>query len=344
MEKKQKLTELFLLTSFLCCFVVLIHTSSEGVANLPIGSKWHKLFYMFNKALSFVVPGFVFLSGLKLTYSYQQKTFSFFPFIKKRILKLLIPYTFWYIAYYKFLTSIGFVESKTIQQHIFSFIMGDLVSPFYFVTIIFQFYFLFGIILYFLKKYQISYFLVACVILQYIYLRYIFVPYDDRFFMTYFLYFILGCVLATDMTFFQNKINQYCWLIYLCFAFFTYWHTTHAYSANIEGMIYYYWRIFTCLFSISAVAAFYHLSCIITQILPKWAITIFKAIEESSLYIFLGHCYLLYFCNERWFEIGLHSILRKFIYNSIIVFFGSFLLSFLYVFGKKKWYSIKKKI
>ena len=63
-----------------CFCVVLIHTSSEGVAKLPVESEWHKLFFMFNKALSFVVPGFVFLSGLKLTSCYQKKSFSFFTF------------------------------------------------------------------------------------------------------------------------------------------------------------------------------------------------------------------------------------------------------------------------
>ena len=335
MEKKR--TELFLLTSFFCFCVVLIHTSSEGVAKLPVESEWHKLFFMFNKALSFVVPGFVFLSGLKLTSCYQKKTFSFFPFLKRRILKILLPYSFWYIVYYKFLTSTGFIEPKNIQQHIFSFIMGDLVSPFYFITIIFQFYLLFGIILTFFKKYK--YFFMGCIVLQYLYFRYIFLPYDDRFFMSYFIYFALGCVCAKN-DIFTKKISKY-W-IYPCFIFFTYWHVTHAYAANIEGVIYYHWKIFTCLFSISAIAAFYHFSCVMTQVLPS--LTIFKAMEECSFYIFLSQCYFLYLCNEYWFQIGMDSILRKFVYNSILVFLGSFFLSFLYVFGKKKWYSIKKKI
>lgn len=179
----------------------------------------------------------------------------------------------------------------------------------------------------------------GCIILQYLYLKYVFIPYDDRFFMSYFIYFALGCLCAKN-DIFTKKISKY-W-IYPCFVFFTYWHITHAYAANIEGVIYHNWKIFTCLFSISAIAAFYHFSCVMTRVLPSLAI--FKAIEESSFYIFLSHCYLLYLCNEYWFQIGMDSILRKFVYNSIIVFLGSFFLSFLYVFGKKKWYSIKKKI
>ena len=339
MEKKQKLTELFLLTSLLCCFVVLIHTSSEGVTKLNIGTWQQKVFFMFNKALSFVVPAFVFLSGLKLTYSYKQKSFDFIYFMKKRFLKILIPYTFWYVVYYRFLTSLEFMTEKNVQQHIFSFIMGDLISPFYFVTIIFQFYLLFGIFLYFVRKYKLVYVFIISVIIQYIY-----IPYDDRFFMTYFVYFILGCIMAENLEIFKNKIQKYNILIYIFFIFFAYWHITHSYSSNIEGIVYKNWRIFTCLFSVSAIFAFYHISYAITQKAPKWLFSIFKAVDESSFYIFLGHCYVLYSCNEHWFKVGVHSIFRKFLLNSVIVFFVSFFVSFLYVLCKKKWYSIYKKV
>ncbi len=339
MEKKQKLTELFLLTSLLCCFVVLIHTSSEGVTKLNIGTWQQKVFFMFNKALSFVVPAFVFLSGLKLTYSYKQKSFDFIYFMKKRFLKILIPYTFWYVVYYRFLTSLEFMTEKNVQQHIFSFIMGDLISPFYFVTIIFQFYLLFGIFLYFVRKYKLVYVFIISVIIQYIYLKY-----DDRFFMTYFVYFILGCIMAENLEIFKNKIQKYNILIYIFFIFFAYWHITHSYSSNIEGIVYKNWRIFTCLFSVSAIFAFYHISYAITQKAPKWLFSIFKAVDESSFYIFLGHCYVLYSCNEHWFKVGVHPIFRKFLLNSVIVFFVSFFVSFLYVLCKKKWYSIYKKV
>ena len=175
---------------------------------------------------------------------------------------------------------------------------------------------------------------IGCVIVQYIYLKYIFIPYDDRFFMTYLIYFILGCILAEDVEFFRNKIRKYSPFIYICFAFFTYWHVTHAYYANVYGIIYKNWRIFTCLFSISAIAAFYHISYFITRIMPK-LICIFKVLDASSLYIFLGHCYVLYCCNEHWFKVGMDSILRKFVLNSILVFFISFFVSFLYVLCKK---------
>ncbi|MEY8320156.1 acyltransferase [Lachnospiraceae bacterium 46-61] len=344
MEKKQKLTELFLLTSFLCLFVVLIHTSSEGVTNLIIGSLKHKAFFMFNKALSFVVPGFIFLSGLKLTYSYKNKKFEFLSFLKKRFTKILIPYTCWYVVYYVFLYHIHFIEAKTIKQHIFSFLIGDLISPFYFITIIFQFYILFGVFLFLLKNVNHILLFIVCAIIQLYYLQNIYPMYEDRFFVTYFIYFLLGCIMAEHMEQFQIKLKKYKWIVYVIFIFFTYWHTTHAYASNVEGIFYAYWRIFTCLFSISGIATFYCISYDIVKIVPQKFIALFSILDASSFYIFLGHCFLLYICNGIWSRIGLESIFTKFILNSMIVFLGSFFVSVVYVLGKKKWYSINRKV
>ena len=344
MEKEQKLKELFLFTSFLCCFVVLVHTSSEAVTQLQMGSWQQKLFFIFNKALSFVVPGFVFLSGLKLTYAYKERTFHFIEFMKKRFTKILIPYICWYLAYYIFLYRIGFIEAKNIKQHIFSFIMGDLVSPFYFITIIFQFYILFGIFLFLLKKVNHLLLFSICAIIQLYYLQYIYPMYEDRFFMTYLIYFLIGCLAAEHFKQFQDLIKKYSWIWYICFIFLTYWHTTHAYASNVEGIFYSYWRVFTCLFSISSIMVFYHISDYITKQAPEKLISLFKAIDSSSFYIFLGHCFLLYLCNNFWFKIGLESIVEKFILNSVIVFFFSFFFSFIYIICKKKWYSIRKKV
>lgn len=318
----------------MCCFVVLIHTSSECVTKLDVATWQQKMFFMFNKSLSFVVPAFVFLSGLKLTYSYSEKEFSFFYFMKKRFTKIFIPYTFWYIVYYRFLTSVGFMEQKTVKQHIFSFIMGDLVSPFYFVTVIFQFYLLFGLLLYLVKKYKAENILIVCTIVQCSYLRYINIAYDDRFFMSYLIYFVMGCVMAENMETAKSILKKQSKLIYVCFIFFTIWHIIHSYTATY-GIIYYNWRIFTCLFSVSAILAYYHISDFITQRAPKCMIAIFKALDASSFYIFLGHCYVLYQCNEHWFRVGLEDIPRKFLYNSAIVFFGAFFGSFVYVCCKK---------
>ncbi len=344
MQKEQKLKELFLLTAFCCCFVVLAHTSSEGVTSLRIGSWQQAVFFVFNKAATFVVPGFIFLSGLKLTYSYREKEFHFVEFIQKRLSKILIPYFCWYVAYYILFRLIGLTEPKSISQHIFSIIMGDLVAPFYFITTIFQFYILFGVFLYLLKNVNTILLFCICFAVQLYYLEYIYPMYEDRFFMTYLIYFLLGGMMALHLQQFQRAIRKYGWVWYICFIFLTYWHTTHAYASNVQGIFYAHWRIFTCLFSLSGIIALYHISDYITQRVPEKWIAFFKAVDASSYYIFLTHCFLLYIFNGFWGKVGLESIFPKFILNSVLILFFTFFFSFIYITWKKKWYSIKKKV
>ena len=47
--------------------------------------------------------------------------------------------------------------------------------------------------------------------------------YEDRFFVTYFIYFLLGCIMAEHMEQFQTILKKYKWIVYALFIFFTYW-------------------------------------------------------------------------------------------------------------------------
>lgn len=317
--ERQKLQELYLMTSFLCFFVILIHTSSEPVGNLLLGSWQQKVFFLGNKALSFVVPAFIFLSGLKLTYAYKEKPFIFHTFFRKRFLKIWIPYFVWYIIYYIFLRKLGYMEPKTFQQHIFLFLLGDLVSPFYFITIIFQFYVLFGVIIFLFKKYNHKIILITIAFIEIFYLNYTFFPYEDRFFMTYLIYFILGCYFAFHIDDVRILLQKSQWIVYGLWALFTARHIWYAYLAFL-GTPYIGWRMIGCMFSIVSIFAIYRISyCICQYATEKW-IKIFRKVDGVSYQIFLAHCFILYFLNEIWWRIGVLSISQKFLYNSILVF------------------------
>ncbi len=334
--EKQKLNELFILTSFLCCFVVMIHLSSYPVNLLTVGSWQHKIFFLGNKALSFVVPGFVFLSGLKLTYLYREKDFVFSDFMKKRFSKILIPYVFWYIAYTILFRLLGYAEAKTLIQHLFSFFMGDLVSPFYFITIIFQFYLLFGLILFLFKKYSHRTILLLSVVVEFFYLEYIYLPYEDRFFLTYLLYFVLGCYVAFHLDGFRKFLQK--GEVFLCgsYLFLTLWHIFHAYDSAVNGTPYAYWRVITCLFSLSAIFVYYQLSMTLQRIGNEKGIMIFRKMDEASYLVFLSHCFFIYLCNGFLSRLGLASVTGRFILNTLVVFPVVFGGVFLWQYAKKR--------
>ena len=136
LEKTKRIQEVHFLTTIFCICVVLIHLTADPVTKLQVGSYQHTFFYIWNKCMTFVVPGFIFLSGIKLGSSYRNKKFNFIDFFKKRFLKIIVPYSIWYLLYYLLFRSLGFIENLNINQHIVSYLMGTMVSPFYFITII----------------------------------------------------------------------------------------------------------------------------------------------------------------------------------------------------------------
>lgn len=339
MAEKQKLNELWVLTSFLCCFVVMIHLSSAPVGSLMVGSWQHKLFFMGNKALTFVVPGFIFLSGLKLSYVYRKKDFHIGEFLRKRFLKIFLPYIFWYVAYYALFRDLEFMEHKTLQEHIFSFLLGDIVSPFYFITTICQFYLLFYFILRLFQKCNHMWILIVTAVIEIFYLQYIFVPYEDRFFVTYFIYFVLGCFAAFHLESFQAFLKKYQILIICGYFGFTWWHVTHAYASAYHGVPYAYWRVITCFFAVFAILAFYRFSLMIVTVAPKVLMGFFCQLDRASYGIFLCHSYILYLCSEKWAELGIVSIIGKFIRSTVIVYLVAFLGTVLFLQLKKYVYT-----
>lgn len=333
--EKRKLNEIYILTTFLCIFVVLIHLTSAPVTKLSKETLEHMIFFVGNKALSFVVPAFVFLSGLKLTYSYRDKQFFFKEFFIRRFSKILIPYIVWYIIYYVYFRKLGYVEQRDIQMHLFCFFMGKLISPFYFITIIFQFYFLFGFILFLFKKMNSVFLLVLAAIIQFIYFQFVYFQYEDRFFGSYLIYFMLGCFVAFRMKQFRYFLDKHKIEIGLFAFLISIWYLYFAYASNVFETIFHYWRIVGCLFSLSMLLVFYKVSYFLSG--KKGLISVCKNIENASYYIFLSHCFVIYYCNEIWYNIGDTEITEQFLLNTIITFPVVFL-------GCIGYYKLKKRI
>lgn len=317
MEKK-KLNEIYILTTFLCVFVVLIHLTSAPVTKLPKESLEHMVFFIGNKALSFVVPAFIFLSGLKLCYSYRDKKFIFSEFFIRRFSKILIPYLIWYVIYYIYFRKLGYVAQRDIPTHIFCFLMGKLVSPFYFVTIIFQFYFLFGCILFLFKRFHHAFLLIFTVSIQIIYFQFFYFQYEDRFFGSYLIYFVLGCFAAFHIEQFRCFLDRHKIEICLFTFLISVWYLYFAYTANVFQAIFYHWRIVGCLFSLSMILVFYQFSYFLCR--ESILLSIYKSIDNASYYIFLSHCFVIYYCNEIWYNMGNIDLIGQFFFDTIITF------------------------
>ena len=81
--KETKLKEINFMNVILCFSVVMIHLTASPLATLRKDSIWYLIIFIINKALSFCVPAFIFLSGFKLYNKYKEEKIN----IKKYLIR-----------------------------------------------------------------------------------------------------------------------------------------------------------------------------------------------------------------------------------------------------------------
>lgn len=196
METKQKsktLPEVPILTTIFCFAVMMIHFLAPYCAEPQEASLVRSAIILLSRALIFVVPAFLWMSGLKLGTTYQD-SLSVKEFYQKRMRKILLPYLlcFWvYALYYVWKGYYAIAFPKVVTDMI----LGDLVAHFYYVILAFQYYLLFPILAWLVKRYPkatIAISLVLGILLQ----CHQFFPYQDRFFGLYLFYFVFGIWMA----------------------------------------------------------------------------------------------------------------------------------------------------
>ena len=194
--------ELSLLNLLFCILVVLIHCLSQPVSVLD-RSSWQYALVLCVQRLAFVsVPGFFFLSGLKLTL-FADRHRSLVKYWLGRVRTILLPYILAVAIYYLYFWT----------HHYFPFsladfggylVRGDLSSHFYFVVTLVQFMVLTPVFLWLARRFDpvvLLPFALGLTWLSSLYLQAILTsavpgvtfPYGDRVFVSYLIYYLAGC-------------------------------------------------------------------------------------------------------------------------------------------------------
>jgi peptidoglycan/LPS O-acetylase OafA/YrhL len=203
-NKNKKLEEANIFRGIACLFVVLIHTTGFAVAGLEPFTWQSIIFSIFNTGMKVAVPAFIFVSGLVLSYRYQNQKIPLKKFYWKRIKTVYIPYILYSLLYYAlYLIWAGYTFSF---EYMFTRILtGDMSYQLYFVILIMQFYFVFPVCLWILKKYQGKKVLLISLILHV--LCFIFIPMKYRFFGNYLTFFMLGCYVGLNYKKVMDSLN-----------------------------------------------------------------------------------------------------------------------------------------
>ncbi len=319
---KDRLEEVDYLRAIACISVVLVHLTGVYLYLDTTGTVMKTFFLCINRALIFAVPAFIFISGFVLAYNYRDKEFAFFPFIKKRTKYLLVPYFFWTCFYY-----VVFVSQKIYQFSLTVFLqklfLGDMVYHLYFVLIILQFYFLFGIINWLFKRFSSHLLLAVMLVINLLFMKYVHFQYVDRFFLQYLCFFVLGVYFATNYSLIKEKICYYKYGLAVGYVLMTaliaqqYYHNImlqNAYDVFRNNL---YWLGYSLL----AILFYYFLALLILRSPYSGLKKFLYKISEGSYYIYLSHPFVL--------MVALKIIKYEYFPSTAL----NFLFTLLFVFG-----------
>ena len=319
--KKARFFEISLLNVFFCMLVIFIHVSSKPVTSLDKNA-WQYFAVMIPWRLSgFVVQGFIFLSGLKLFLN-KSNGFVYHKFLFKRFFSIILPYIAWVFVYYIYFCMNNYFPFRITDliKYIF---FGNLVSHFYFIIIIAQFYILLPLFIKLTKKTNpvilILFALMATIILGQnlpnvidIFIPDYYFKYNDRIFTTYLIYWILGCYAGLYYEKFKDILSENRIIISVIFCVSSIGDGFLSYL-NFGGKKSIHWlenvHVMYCL---SAIIFFYMIAVCFTNKRQfnreTLVIKFLKNVDKTSYGIYLSHILVIFIVDNYLAEYNIKSI------------------------------------
>lgn len=320
--------ELSLFNVLLCLLVIFIHVTANPISALQKTSRqWAAVFFPWRLS-AFVVQGFIFLSGLKLFLNHKGGL-DYKKFYAARFIKIVLPYLLWNVVYYVYFVRNGYFpfSAAALLRYIGT---GTLVSPFYFIIAMIQFYALAPLWQGMVKKIHPVFALVFAAVLTFFLGQnlpgiialvrpgYEF-PYNDRVFTTYLLYWVAGCYAGLHYEKVGRILKENRAFITAVFIVFTALEAVCSY-VSLSGLKYLPWleHIHYCY----CISAILFLLMVFTAIAEKkeriWGLL--SGIDRASYAIFLSHCLVINMVNDFMLNAGVKSISAAYIIRVISVY------------------------
>lgn len=335
--------EISFLNTVLCLLVMSIHICSPAIVGLQKESLPFACIFLPWRASAFVVQGFLFLSALKF-FCGMKEEFRYGTFFWRRCRKIGIPYVIATVLSYAGLIYLGyyFFDLKFLLQ---SLALGNMISPFYFVILLFQFYPLMPLWYRMVEKVDFWVMAIVSILLMRLFHqglpamlamvapKMVF-PYTDRVFTSYLAYWVLGCYAGKNYEIFRIGVERNKKVILWGFAAFLLADTLLAY-ANARGLMYVsFLEDVHTIYVFSAILAFYWLGLQLAE--RFFRLPFMKAVDGLSFYIYLYHGIGLYFVQDRLLNplgVGLSA---GFVARWLLCWGGAFIAAWAVAFWKKK--------
>lgn len=321
-----KKNEISFLNVLFCLMVIFIHICSEPVSDLTRGSLGHVVVFTLWKLSSFVVQGFIFLSGMKLFLS--KKQVSYFSYAESRFSKIYLPYILTVCVYYIYFclkNYFGF-SIGDLCTYILS---GELSAQFYFVVVIMQFYLLRPLwsaaVEYVPKGALITLSLIITAVGVTLLPR-LFGAFNDRVFTTYLIYWILGCIAGAGYEKFSRSIIKHRRNLVPAFLVVALAEVLLSYTSALPYYLSELLHIAYCTLAILFCMLLSKKVC--DQFAKK---RLFRLINASSYYIYLWHVLVIFVTNSALDLAGISSMGVRFLLRAISAYAFSILLCGAYV-------------
>lgn len=299
---RERKTEISYLNILLCLFVIFIHIISFAVSGFEYSTLSYNLAMFPWRMVSFVVQGFILLSGVKLFLTKKDEQ-NYGKYLVSRIKGVILPYILSYFIYYAFYFIVYDypLDIVFILKH---FVLGSLVCHFYFIPLLFQFDLLFPLWKRIINK--CSPIIVIPFVLLFSLIFEIYFPnmvatafpnvnfiYNDRLFTTYLAYWIIGCYIGKYYEKFEELLKNNFKTISVCFSlslilFFYYTYLAFNYITYIPFM--------NQVHSLYALCVIIFLYALFIR-LPKQMPAFLQKLDKASFDIYLYHMMFVFFAN-----------------------------------------------
>ena len=327
----QRKNELSFLNIVFCLLVIFIHVSSAPVTGLLKGSWQYGVIFVPWRLSAFVVQGFILLSGLKMFL--KEDTQSYKEYCKNKFAKIIVPYilaVILFYAYFLWRNYFGF-SVKDLLGYI---VKGDLVSHFYFVIAIVQFYLLKPVWTFMVNKISpkiaISLSMIVMFLCKYGFSSF---QYNDRLFTTYLTYWVMGCYAGKHYTSVLNHIKRYKKAYISQFVVVASLEAVISYAQFVYGGM----RFLEELHFVYCISAILATSGVATMVADSvMNKKLFKKIDNSSYYIYLIHPLFIFMTDGLLEKYGIGDIAVGFAIRCIVTYTLSIFVSIVYMGTKKK--------
>ncbi|WP_342553344.1 acyltransferase [Paenibacillus sp. FSL R7-0652] len=214
--KRERIPELNLVRAIAIIGVLFVHSTSSATLEMT-DSRYYWLYNFINIFMKYGTPTFIFLSSFVLFYNYYTRPLDkklVSNFYKKRFVYILLPYFLFSILYFVVLHNM-YYQGRPFNESLITFIeklfTGKAHTHLYFVFINMQFYLIFPLVLWLLKKYPavVKWSIPIGLLIQWAFIvsnKYGFqVPNKGSWAFSYFSYFMLGAFMGV----YFPKIKQW---------------------------------------------------------------------------------------------------------------------------------------